>query len=147
MRKFSVFIPLFLFCILCLGENGPVKVAGKWQVSWIGRIGTEQAVLALQQNGPDLTGTFQDLRGTSPLTGKVENNTLTFDVAFQGKKPFTIVFTGVLENGAIKGSSRSKEAGGYLGHGGEIVNPERPWTATRADDNAEQKLTSSSAKN
>jgi hypothetical protein len=150
VRRFSfpaIALLAICFCTLCFAENGPAKVGGKWQVSWTGRIGVEKATLSLQQTSTDLSGTFEDLHGVSQLTGKVENNEITFDVAFKGKKPYTIVFAGTLENGSLKGSSKSKDAGGYLGHGGEIVQPDHPWTATRIDGSADQMLMQSSIKN
>jgi hypothetical protein len=134
VRKFSFpayILSVILFSTVAFAESGPASVAGKWQVSWTGRIGTENAVLLLRQSGTNLSGTFRDVHGVSQVTGKIENAAVSFDVAFQGKKPFTIIFTGTLENGSLKGSSKSKDAGGYLGHGGEIIQPDRPWTAKR----------------
>jgi hypothetical protein len=61
-------------------------------------------------------------------------------VQFQGKYPFTTRFTGKITDakigaGKIEGTSQAinvNDGGGaYLGHGGEIVHPEHPWTATR----------------
>jgi hypothetical protein len=116
------------------------NVAGKWQVSWTGRLGTETAVLQLNQDGGAIKGTFQDMRGASSLSGKVEDKNVSFDVIFQGKRPFTIVFTGAVDDDKITGTSKAKDADGYLGHGGEIVQPEHPWTATRMpDESAPQK--------
>ncbi len=128
-------------CFACLVSGAAdtsqahiANVAGKWRVSWTGRLGTETAVLQLKQNGGAINGTFQDIRGTSSLSGEVEDKNLSFEVMFQGKRPFTIVFTGAAANGKISGTSKAKDADGYLGHGGEIVQPEHPWTATHIPD-------------
>jgi hypothetical protein len=115
----------------------PANVAGKWQVSWTGRLGTEKGVLTLKQEGQKVSGTFDDLHGSSPLEGKVDGNKVTYDVQFAGKRPYTIDFTGTVNGDKIDGTSQAKNVGGngaYLGHGGEVVQPERPWSATRIVD-------------
>jgi hypothetical protein len=115
-------------------------VSGDWQLSWQVRLGTDVGTLHLQQGGKKLTGTFKDLHGLSSLTGTVEGSAISFDVQFQGKYPFTTRFTGKITDakigaGKIEGTSQAinvNDGGGaYLGHGGEIVHPEHPWTATR----------------
>jgi type 1 fimbria pilin len=116
----------------------PVDVSGKWQVSWQGRLGTEQCTLQLQQDGTKLTGTFQDVHGLSSLAGSAEEKRISFDVQFQGPRPFTTRFTGTtdptVDPGKIEGTSQAVGVGGagaYLGHAGEVVQPEHPWTAKR----------------
>ena len=98
-------------------------------------MGTNPGTLHLQQNGTKLTGTFKDIHGLSSLSGTVDENRITFDVAFQGKYPFSIRFTGTTGGNKIEGSSQAvgvkDEAGAFLGHGGEIVHPDHPWSATR----------------
>ena len=44
-------------------------VAGRWQFSWRGRIGTEQATVVLQQRGRALTGSFGGAHGSLPHRG------------------------------------------------------------------------------
>ncbi len=113
-------------------------VSGDWQVSWQGRLGAEQCVLHLQQDGARLTGTLKTLRGVSPLSGTVDEKRVSFDVQFQGPHPFTTRFIGTIgtaDSGKIDGTSQAVSVGtggAYLGHAGEVVQPEHPWTATRA---------------
>lgn len=112
----------------------PADVSGKWQVSWQGRLGTEQCTLQFEQAGTKLSGTFQDQRGLSPLAGTVDDKQVSFEVQFHGPRPFTTKFKGTLDSGKIEGTSQAIGVGGsgaYLGHGGEIVQPEHPWTAKR----------------
>ncbi len=112
----------------------PSDVSGDWQVSWQGRLGTEECVLHLRKEGTKLTGTFDDLRGSSSLTGTVDGKHISFEVHFPGPRPFTTRFTGNVANGKIEGTSQAIGVGGsgaYLGHGGEVVQPEHPWTAKR----------------
>src|ERR1700678_841318 len=115
------------------------EVAGSWQVSWQGRLGTEEGVLHLQREGAKLTGTFEDLHGSSPLTGTMDGKTISFDVKFNGTRPFTTRFTGTADGDKLAGTSQvvGVEGGGaFLGHPGEIVHPEHPWTAKRAQNQA-----------
>jgi hypothetical protein len=116
-------------------------ISGDWQVSWQGRLGTEECVLHLRKEDAKLTGTFEDLRGSFPLTGTVDGKHITFEVHFSGPRPFTTRFTGNLAAGKLEGASQAIGIGGsgaYLGHGGEVVQPEHPWTAKRAAEAASQ---------
>jgi hypothetical protein len=112
----------------------PAEIAGDWQVSWTARLGVEKCVLHLQLDGTKLTGTFKDLHGVMPLSGTVDGNKITFEVQFGGKYPFTTRFTGSVNGGKIEGTSEAvgvTGGGAFLGHAGEVVHPEHPWTATR----------------
>jgi hypothetical protein len=110
-------------------------VSGKWQVLWQGRLGTEQCMVQLQQDPANkLKGTLQDQRGMASLTGTVDGKNVTFDVQFQGPRPFTTRFTGTADADKMEGKSQATNVGGsgaFLGHGGEVVQPEHPWTAKR----------------
>jgi hypothetical protein len=109
-------------------------VSGDWQVSWQGRLGSDEGTLHLHQDGPKLTGTFHDVHGISSLSGTITAKQISFDVQFPGPRPFTTRFTGSGDEGKIEGTSQAIGVGGsgaYLGHAGEIVQPEHPWTATR----------------
>jgi hypothetical protein len=110
-------------------------VSGKWQVSWQGRLGTEQCIVQMQQDSTNkLKGTLQDQRGIASLTGTIDGKNVTFDVQFQGPRPFTTRFTGTADGDKMEGKSQATNVGGsgaFLGHGGEVVQPEHPWTAKR----------------
>jgi hypothetical protein len=115
--------------------NDQKDVSGKWHVAWTGRLGTEQAKLELQQDAGKLKGTFEDQRGISSLSGTIEGKNISFDVEFKGPYPFTTRFTGTIDADKISGTSQAVGVGGsgaYLGHAGEIVQPQHPWTAKRA---------------
>jgi hypothetical protein len=119
----------------------PAAVAGNWQVSWQGRLGTEECALHLQQDGAKLTGTFQDLRGVMPLSGTVDEKKLSFEVQFMGARPFTTRFTGTVDGDKIEGTSQAvgvNGGGAFLGHAGEVVHPEHPWTAARVANQPSQ---------
>jgi hypothetical protein len=119
------------------GSAKPLDVSGKWQAAWQGRLGTEPCTIELQQDSTKLKGTLQDQRGISPLSGTVDGKKVTFDVQFGGPRPFTTRFTGNVDADKIEGTSQAVGVGGggaYLGHGGEVVQPEHPWTAKRVSD-------------
>jgi hypothetical protein len=112
----------------------PVDASGKWQVSWQARLGSTTGTLQLQQDGSKLKGTFQDLRGVSPLSGTITGKQISFEVQFAGARPYTIHFTGAVNDDKIEGTSQAVNVGGggaYMGHAGEVQQPEHPWTAKR----------------
>lgn len=112
----------------------PEDVSGNWQIAWETRLGTNSVTVHLQQDGKKLTGTFKDLHGLSSLSGTIDLNQISFDVQFQGPKPFTTRFSGKVIGDKIEGTSGAvnvTDGGAYLGHAGEIVHPDHPWTATR----------------
>jgi hypothetical protein len=120
-----------------------VDLSGDWQVSWEVRLGADSGTLHLKQEGEKLTGTFKDLHGDSPVSGTVVKNQITFDVKFEGKYPFTTRFIGNVNDGKMSGSSQAVDVAGgggaYLGHGGEVVHPEHPWSAARSVVSASEK--------
>lgn len=117
------------------------NVQGRWLASWTGRLGSEPVVFVLKQHGINLTGKI--LRGAvaTPLTGTVNGNHISLLANFAAPKPYTVLFKGAVEGDSIKGTSQAQnvgDSGAYLGHGGEIVQPDRPWTATRVHANKHQ---------
>ena len=124
----------FLMGSLLWAEGRPANVQGKWQASWTGRLGSEPVMLVLKQQGNRLSGKI--LRGTvaTPLTGTIDGNDVSLLVNFAEPKPYTILFKGSVTGDSIKGTSQAQNvgnSGAYMGHGGEIVQPDRPWTAMR----------------
>jgi len=108
-------------------------LAGQWQLSWQGRIGTERATVVLQPDGPQLTGSFTTLRGGAPLSGSVHAQSLSFEVDFPGPPPYRILFTGTLRGERIEGEARPQDMSGhgFAGHGGEVSADYYRWSATR----------------
>lgn len=128
----------------------PIEVAGNWKLSWQGRLGTEECVLHLEQDGTKLTGTFQDLHGVMPISGTVDGKKLSFEVQFKGARPFTTQFTGTVDGDKIEGTSQAvgvNGGGAFLGHAGEVVHPEHPWTADRVANQPSQSTQASSNSN
>jgi hypothetical protein len=108
-------------------------LAGEWQLSWQGRIGTEQAALLLQPRGRVLNGSVRTPRGSVPLAGSLDGSRLSFSVDFPGPPAYRIRFTGVAQGDQIQGEAQPQDAGGraFAGHGGEVVRDYYRWSAQR----------------
>jgi hypothetical protein len=101
----------------------PASIAGTWNV--VANVGGNQSeqTCAFTQKDSELTGSCKGERGTYPLTGKVDGQSVTwqFQIEYEGQR-LTPVYTGTLE-------SADRIAGAVdvqgMGVGGE-------FTATRA---------------
>lgn len=116
-------------------------VQGKWQASWTGRLGSEPVMLILKQHGAKLSGKLLRASDATQLSGTVVGNEISFLVNFPGVKPYSILFKGTVKGDSIQGTSQAQNVGtssAYLGHGGEIVQPDHPWTATRIHADRQQ---------
>jgi hypothetical protein len=60
----------------------------------------------LQQDGTKLTGNFEDVRGSLPLSGAVDEKRISLEIQFKGPRPFTTRFTGTANGGKIDGTSQ-----------------------------------------
>ena len=109
-------------------------LAGQWQISWQGRIGTEQATVLLQPSGELLTGSFRSPRGSLPLSGSIHGPKLSFAVDFPGPPPYRIVFSGIAQGNQIAGEAQPQAVNGrvFAGHGGEVSPQYYTWSAVRA---------------
>jgi len=136
MRIIYCFV-LILVLTACLLASDQANVAGIWQITWEVRLGTAHATVQLKQDGTKLTGTFQEIGVSSRLAGAIQGKDISFDVEFPGPRPYTIEFIGSLDGEKMSGKSHAKNvegAGAYLGHGGEVVLPDHPWTASRPSE-------------
>jgi hypothetical protein len=108
-------------------------LAGQWQLSWQGRIGTEQASVVLQPDGQALSGSFRTARVTAPLSGSVQGPKLSFAVDFPGPPAYCILFSGLAHGNQIEGEAQPQDRNGraFAGHGGEIARDYYTWSATR----------------
>jgi hypothetical protein len=111
-------------------DPGP---AGQWQLSWQGRIGSEQATVVLQPNGHALSGSFRTPRATAPLSGSVQGSRLSFAVDFPGPPAYRILFSGLAHGDRIEGEALPQDVNGraFAGHGGEVAREYYTWSATR----------------
>jgi len=119
-------------------DHGPArkaaKVRGKWRIAWNVRLGTVRGILTFRQSAEQVTGTFEEYGQTFPLSGNIRGRAITFDVPFSGALPYTIEFQGTVDGDGDRMTGVSSMKGGghvFLGHAGEQVQPERPWTATK----------------
>src|SRR5438309_661725 len=84
-------------------NSQPANIGGTWQISWQARSGTQQATMQIQQDGSKLSGTFQDSNGSSPLTGSIARNSVSFSVQVRGR-PMTLAFTGTIDGDKMSGT-------------------------------------------
>lgn len=100
------------------------KVLSAW-----GRGSSQQATIQIQQDGPKLSGTFQDSEGSLQLTGSVAGNNLSFSVQLQGR-PVTVAFTGSIDGDKMSGTFQPQGGSGGRGRrGGGQGN--QSWSAVR----------------
>jgi hypothetical protein len=116
----------------CAG-SGP-GLAGQWQLSWQGRIGTERASVVLQPSGQVLHGSFRTSQGSAPLSGSAHGSEVSFAVGFPGPPRYRVLFSGVVHDDQIGGQAQPQDVNGhaFAGHGGEISPEYYRWTAVRA---------------
>jgi hypothetical protein len=108
-------------------------VTGRWQLSWRGRIGTEQAILAMRSHGQALGGSFDGAHGSLPLSGSLQGTRVSFTVDFPGPPAYRILFSGVVQADRIEGKAQPQGVDGsaFAGHGGEVAPDYYNWSATR----------------
>lgn len=129
--------PIVLVCLVAAplllaqdaqsNQSQSTNIGGAWQLSMQGREGAQQATMQLQQDGSKLSGTFQGPHGSSPLTGSVDGNNISFNVQMQGRRgAMTLAFTGTIDGNKMTGTLQP-QGGGHEGHGGGG----RSWSAVR----------------
>lgn len=100
------------------------KVAGKWKMTWEGRMGMMTATLTFEQprglGGANLKGILVGEMGReTPLSGLVKGNSIKFSVKREAPRgEMTIEYAGTVEGDIIKGTMQM----------GPIS---REWTAKR----------------
>jgi len=86
-------------------QEKPANVAGKWEMSWEGRQGTQTSTLTLEQDGANLKGTMSGRRGDTPVTGTVKGKEITLTVKRQTPQgEFTQEFKGTVDGDSMKGT-------------------------------------------
>jgi hypothetical protein len=94
-------------------NNGDsAKAAGTWQMQWQGRRGQQNGTLQIQQDGSKLSGTFQMMGRSAPLSGNIDGNKVSFSASGERR---SLAFTGTLDGNKMSGTT---ERGA-------------PWNATR----------------
>src|ERR1700686_5831671 len=133
--------PIALICLLAApllvaqdsesNNAQPTNIGGAWQLSWQGRGGSQQATIQFQQDGSNLSGTFQGLGGSSSqLTGSVAGNNVSFNLQVQGRRTMTLAFTGTIDGDKMSGTFQPQGGGGGReGRGGGQSN--HSWSAVR----------------
>ena len=130
---FLLATPLLLAQSSDSNNSRPADIGGAWQISWQGRGGSQQATMQIEQDGTKLSGTFQDSGGSSPVTGNIAGNNVSFSVPVQGR-PMTLAFTGTIDGDKMSGTFQPQGgSGGRGGRGGGQGN--HTWSGARRQGN------------
>jgi hypothetical protein len=132
---------LFLACSLsAFGQEKPTNIAGKWNLSWEARIGTERDLIQFDQAGSKLTGSMQARLGTPKVSGTMDGRNVSFKLQFSGSQPFTLVFTGTIDGDKMGGKFEIEGAkDGYDWHGENVRPTNYSWTAVRQSNDRASK--------
>jgi autotransporter translocation and assembly factor TamB len=133
------------FCLLVLtlvssfgaaADNQTANVAGKWQLSWEARMGTERGILQLEQVSSGLAGSFQGgPLGSPKVSGSLEGKNINLKLGFQGAHSFTLVFSGTVDGDSMSGKFEIQGlTDGYDWHGENVHPTNYSWTAVRQND-------------
>jgi hypothetical protein len=136
----GVLVSLTTLCAVAEEPTGPdqrAKVAGSWQISWEARIATEKGTVHFQQDGTKLTGTYNGPAGSPSVSGTVDGKKVSFTFGFPGKYPYSLVFSGLVENDKMNGEFTVGDMkDGYDSHGENARPTDYSWKATRMPDQA-----------
>jgi hypothetical protein len=134
--SFLLAVPLLLAQDPQSNNSQPANIAGAWQISWQARNGSQQATMQIQQDGSQLSGTFQDSSGSSSVTGSIAGNNVSFSVQIQGR-PMTLAFTGTIDGDKMSGTFQPQGGGG--GRGGRRGGQgNHTWSGVRQQGNSGQ---------
>ncbi len=125
--------------------SGPA-LAGKWQLSWEARIGTETGTMQLEQSDAKLTGNYRGHITAPKIEGSVDGNKVTLNLEFQRAHPFTIIFIGTIDGDKMSGKFEIKDyPNGYDSHGENVRPSNYSWNAVRLPDETSSARTQSSS--
>ncbi len=98
-----------VFGVVVRAADAPAKVAGKWEITWEGRNGTQTSTVTFEQDGEKLKGTvtsqFQGQTRESPLEGSVKGKEISFTVKRQTPRgELTQEFKGTVDGDTMKGT-------------------------------------------
>ncbi|MDE3197688.1 MAG: hypothetical protein KGN84_15170 [Acidobacteriota bacterium] len=99
-------IVLAIVAVLCLSLVAlAADVTGKWTAEVPGRNGTQTNTFTFKVSGSSVEGTLTTQRGDTPIAnGKLEGDTLTFEISRQGRNgnSMTSKYTGKVSADAIE---------------------------------------------
>jgi OAA-family lectin sugar binding domain len=129
---FLLAAPLLLAQDSQSNNSQPANIGGDWQISWQARNG-QQATIQIQQDGSNLSGTFQDANGSSSVTGSIAGNNVSFSVQIQGR-PMSLAFTGTIDGNKMSGTFQPQGGGGSRGGRGGGQGS-HTWSGVRQQGN------------
>lgn len=110
LRAVMALAVVLAFVAVGVAQEKPANVAGKWEMSWEGRQGTQTATLTLEQDGENLKGTMTGRRGDIPVTGTIKGKSITVVVKRQTPNgEFTQEYKGTVDGTSMKGTMSAGE--------------------------------------
>jgi hypothetical protein len=138
LLRLCPWILLLASCSAFAAQNQPAAVAGKWQLSWEARLGTERGTVLLEQQESKLSGTYQGRLGSPKVSGNIEGKNVVLNLDFPGSHPFTLVFKGIVEGDKMAGKFDVRGVpAGYDSHGENAHPTNYSWTAVRQPDQSQ----------
>lgn len=84
-------------------DSSQANLSGNWKMSFTDPQGTPRTgTMKLQQDGANVTGTYQGARGTFPLTGTIEGNEVKIAVKAMGRQ---LAFEGTVDGDKMSGTT------------------------------------------
>lgn len=113
VRWMTLVCALVLVAGIALAQ-APAKVAGKWELSWEGRNGTQTSTVTFEQDGEKVKGTMNMTFGQQsrevPLEGTVKGKDLTFSTKIQTPNgEMTREYKAVVDGDTMKGSFAARD--------------------------------------
>ncbi len=126
---------LLAFHFSAASQIKPVNVTGRWQISWVARVGIERDTIQLEETESKLTGTFYGKLGSPKVSGIVDGTRIALRLDFPGTHPYTLLFTGTIDGEKMKGKLEVPGVDGAYDFHGENVSPTNyTWSAVRQSD-------------
>jgi hypothetical protein len=136
--RWCPWVLLLASCAAFAAGNQPANVAGKWQLSWEARLGTERGTILLKQQDSSLTGIYQGHLGSPKVSGTAVGTNVILNLNFQGSHPFTLVFKGIVEGDKMAGKFEVQGVpAGYDPHGENAHPTNYSWTALRQPEQSQ----------
>jgi hypothetical protein len=102
---------LLAFCAFLLGVSvakaAPADVSGTWKITVSGDAGSAEQIIALQQDGGKITGTFKGPRQSGTLEGTVDGNNIKFHVSTRVPLDYTGTVDGDSMTGTMTGRGKT----------------------------------------
>lgn len=104
MKGMTTKIITLCFGLALSAAVSAADLTGTWLLNVDSPQGTSNPTMILEQNGNEVTGTYQGSLGSAPLKGTVDGNsfTLNAEMSMQGMD-FTLTYSGTVDGDSMSG--------------------------------------------